>query len=116
LYALPVNREKDLPVSLEKFSDDEELARIDEILEKIIRQRAYKNDLQEKINQAKLDLESLEAINNSFQDHTLITENAFTSFELASTMYNNISTTATQAEEQGLGLYIILTLTPPTSD
>jgi hypothetical protein len=40
-HVFPVKREKDLPVSLENFSDGE-FDRIDEILEKIIRYESYR--------------------------------------------------------------------------
>lgn len=60
--------------------------------------------MEAKLKQARLDLETLKSINKAFEDHKAITDNAITSFDLASQMYNNISTTSALAEKQGLGM------------
>lgn len=67
------------------------------------RQRAYKKDLELRIKQTKLDLDSLEVINKSFEDQSsVITKNAITSFKFASNMFDNIESSSIQAEKQGL--------------
>jgi hypothetical protein len=102
IFLLPEDK-KLLPVSFDQFSEGD-LAKVDELLEKIIRQRAYKRSLELNTKSALQDIESLSHINNSFDNAQSIASNAQNSFNVASIMYNNIVTVQPLVQQQGLGM------------
>jgi len=102
IFLLPEDK-KLLPVSVDQFSEGD-LAQVDELLEKIIRQRAYKRSLEMNTRSALQDIEALNSINLSFQDAQSITTDAQNSFNVASAIYNNIVTVQPLIQQQGLGI------------
>jgi len=102
IFQLPEDK-KLLPVSFDQFSEGD-LTKVDELLEKIIRQRAYKRSLEINIKAALQDIETLEYINQAYTNPNSLSTNAQKSFDASSSIYNNILTVQSLVQQQGLGL------------
>jgi hypothetical protein len=104
-----VKESKLLPVDVQMFDllGENELGEVDDVLEKIIRQRVYKRQLEERLKTAADELAALEQISQTMEQQQVqphvIYDSAKNVFSVSTKMFNNILQSQSYCEQQGIG-------------